>query len=668
VSKLAVVAVAALVLVPSALAGTPVTPSLTPAATHALWTAEVARAKSRPRALADVVCRPGRAIFYAQTDWLRLATKLAAQASPCTQYYVSVPPLAADKSQARPNQAAQIRALGGNFHALDEISWNGWNAWVTAGNGTWFDAGVTARRRMDAAGFDAAAGDTWALNELSSAVRTGTGAARGNALEFMRGLSSDGVKGVVWVAGVAQTMPDSGTYKVNLQGWLQDAGFWTAVAGYASDWAQENYGDVRAYAVAGASADQRRDAALQYLGHELALANAGPDAAAAARAFLQSSYVAFGNAAWAWNSSYGFTNAPLATMQDFVSGQVYAARSIGDRLGFAWAPNNVQALATADFNAQTGAVLDRIAAAIRDAAVSPASACGSWCGTAFDGAAFTTLWSGFSTWSTPGLAVTSPPATFTAGASIPVTVQIQTAGVPQPSPVDQTVTFATTSPAGRFSAATAVIPAGSATVSVMYTDTSAGRPTITASFAGQPAVAQAETVTPAALATLAVSPKSVVVAPGGAASFTARGADAYANAVGVAPAWSLSTTAYGRLTAATGTGTTFRAAKKAGTARITATSGGVTSTAALTVAKPAARVASVGTKRVKGHLVATVRVVRGTAPAAGVRLLLRVRRGSSVVAVVRGTTSKKGTLVWRSRAPLPRARYVARATLGRSPG
>jgi hypothetical protein len=41
---------------------------------------------------------PLRAIFYTQTDWLRLATKLAAQPSPCAQYYVSVPPLAAAKT------------------------------------------------------------------------------------------------------------------------------------------------------------------------------------------------------------------------------------------------------------------------------------------------------------------------------------------------------------------------------------------------------------------------------------------------------------------------------------------------------------------------------------------------------------------------------------------
>ena len=105
------------------------------------------------------------------------------------------------------------------------------------------DAGVAARQRMAAAGFDVTAGDGWVLNELSSAVRKGTGAARRNALDFLHGLASDGIKGVALTAGIGQPTPDLSLYKVNLQDWLQDAAFWTEVAGYVSDWAQENYGD-----------------------------------------------------------------------------------------------------------------------------------------------------------------------------------------------------------------------------------------------------------------------------------------------------------------------------------------------------------------------------------------------------------------------------------------
>ena len=91
--------------------------SLDPAATERLWKQLVAtRAAGQARAQAD--CRPLRAVFYAATDYLRLATKLAANVSPCADYYISVPPLVADKTQPRRGAAERIRALGPNFHAL----------------------------------------------------------------------------------------------------------------------------------------------------------------------------------------------------------------------------------------------------------------------------------------------------------------------------------------------------------------------------------------------------------------------------------------------------------------------------------------------------------------------------------------------------------------------
>jgi len=101
-------------------------PSLTPAATQELWTELVRR--PHIESLRTAECRPLRAVFYAATDWLRLTTKLAATASPCAQYYISVPPLVADKSQLRANEAPRIRALGPAFHALAEINVTGWTA------------------------------------------------------------------------------------------------------------------------------------------------------------------------------------------------------------------------------------------------------------------------------------------------------------------------------------------------------------------------------------------------------------------------------------------------------------------------------------------------------------------------------------------------------------
>ncbi len=507
-----------LALAPTALAAAPVpVPSLTPAATAKLWRAEVARARAAPQARLDLACTPSRAVFYAQTDWLRLATKLAQAPSPCSQYFVSVPPLAADKTQARPGQAASIRALGADFHAVDEISYTGWSGWVGAGNGTWYDAGVAARDRMAAAGFDVSAGDTWALNELSSAVRKGTAAARRNALDFLHGLAADGTKGIVFAAGVGQSTPDPSQYKVNLQDWLQDSSFWTEASAYVSDFAPENYGDVRNYAVPGTSPQQRRDALLQYLAHEGALANAGPASTAAARSVLGQTYVTFGNAAWAWDSAYGWTSVPLGTMQDFVSGQVYAARSFAhaageavDRFGFAWSPSNTLGLSSADFTTQTASLLDRIAAAIRDTSVPSAdagsAACApAWCTTTLAGAAFAPQWQQFATWSPTVPAFTSAPFSATAGTpSGPVTVELQTLGMADNAVADRTLTLASDSQTGAFALASAgpwsptltlTIPAGSADVSVFYADTAAGSPTLTARLDDGSLATQSEQVT-----------------------------------------------------------------------------------------------------------------------------------------------------------------------------
>jgi hypothetical protein len=59
----------------------------------------------------------------------------------------------------------------------------------------------------------------------------------------------------------------------------------------------------------------------------------------------------------------------------------------------------------------------------------------------------------------------------------------------------------------------------------------------------------------------------------------------------------------------------------------------------------------------------TVRVLRGTAPAARIPLTVRVRKGSSTIALVRGSTSANGVFVWRSRRALPRGSYRASAAI-----
>ena len=84
---------------------------------------------------------------------------------------------------------------------------------------------------MAAAGYDFSKGDTWVLNEISSAVRTNTGQARTNVRELLRGLyEGDGTRptrGAVFITGLGQQTNSLGQYQTNLQNWLSDSGFWT---------------------------------------------------------------------------------------------------------------------------------------------------------------------------------------------------------------------------------------------------------------------------------------------------------------------------------------------------------------------------------------------------------------------------------------------------------
>jgi hypothetical protein len=506
---------------PSAARAAP-TSSLEPRATALAWRRLV---HGRTRSTAQTAgCRPLRAVFYAATDWLRLATRLAASASPCADYSISIPPLVSDKTRPRADQAWRIRALGPSFHALAEISWNGWSAWVAAGSGTWYQAGVEARRRMAAAGYDVALGDGWVLNELSSAVRRGDGVARANARELLRGLyEGDGTvppaRGAVFMVGIGQATVDLSTYKAHLQNWLQDAPFWTDMAAYVRDWSQESYGDVRAYAVPGAPLPARRDALSAYLGHGLALARGGPEPVAAARAFFDAAYNPLANAAWEWGDSFGWTAVPVAEMSDFVSAQAYALRNVDpgaatDRWGFAWHPRNESGIPAGDFTTQTRELLDRLAAAIRDSAdtADPADpglrACAPaganvWCVAERAGSVFNQGWSGFSGWTKPGVRFTTPARVAAPGvASEEITVQLQLGGVPQLAPAPEAIEVTSSSPTGAFSAGpdgpwtptlAAAVPAGATSVGFRYLDAAPGTPTLTARAAGGSAV-QAQTV------------------------------------------------------------------------------------------------------------------------------------------------------------------------------
>ena len=578
-------------------------PSLDPAGTATLWRQLVRRQPRRARAAAG--CRPLRGVFYAPTDWLRLATKLAQYASPCAQYYVSIPPIVADKTRMRSDAAWRVRALGPNFHALAEVHYATWTKWVASTGSTWFQAGTTARERMAEAGFDVTKGDTWVVNEVSSAVRKNTGNARANLRELLRGLyEGDGThptKGAAFVIGVGQQATDVSLYQSNLQNWLSDSDFWTDMSTYVSDWSQETYGDVRYEAVPGAPISMRRDYLNDYFQHALVLANAGPPTVETARSYIRAAYSPLANAAWARSAGYGWTLVPPDQMAGYVASQVYALRYFSatsgepdDHWGFAWAPRNTTGLTPSDFAAQTNAILDRLGTATRDSAdtgtaADPGSAaCGPpgqnlYCVGDLPGSRFNDSWKSFRLWTQPVLTFATAPQTIPAGApSAAMSLALQnTLGQPflPRAPVTVTVssssaqgTFSTT-PSGPWSSTLSLtIPAGTNTTgSFYYLDTRAGNPVLIASAPGTTSGTQTETVTPGPAIALGMSPASANVPARGSRQFIASGKDSFGNLFPVSATWALTPGRMGAISPTTGSTTTFVAARSLGQASISAT-------------------------------------------------------------------------------------------------
>jgi hypothetical protein len=576
--------------------------SLEPGETVKLWRRLVAT-RSR-RAGVGAECRPLRAVFYAATDFLRLATKLAATASPCAEYYVSIPPPVSDKTQPRRDQAWRIRALGPNFHALAEIHFATWTGWVASTGSSWYEAGVTARERMAAAGYDVTKGDTWALNEVSSAVRRGTGNARANVRELLRGLyEGDGTRptrGAVFVIGVGQRAGDVSLYQTNLQNWFADSSFWADMAAYVSDWSQEVYGDVRSYAVPGVPLSVRRDYLNDYLQHKLVLAGVGPTSIETARSYLRAAFSPLANAAWERESGYGWTMVPAEQMAAYVSAQIQALRffsttsgQLQDHWGFAWAPRNATGTSAADFAAQTGLVLDRLAAAVRDSGqtLDPADPGSAACGPPgqnvscvgdLEGARLTEVWKSFRGWTQSVLVFDTPAQTIPAGSpSTAMSLALVTSsGLRVTTPAPLAVTLRASSPQGAFATSPAgpwsstlslTITAGAGTsAGFYYRDARAGSNVLTASATGVTSGTQTVTVTPGPVAALTVTPASATVRARTSRQFTAAGTDAYGNAVRVSATWSLKPSTGGTVAPRTGTATTFTAGRTLGTGTVTA--------------------------------------------------------------------------------------------------
>jgi hypothetical protein len=662
--------------------------SLEPRETMELWREVVARRsrQSRPARTQQPVCRPLRAVFYAATDFLRLATKLGAAPSPCAQYYVSVPPLVADKTQMRPNAAWRIRALGPNFHALAEVHLATWTRWVASTGSSWHTAGVTARQRMAAAGFDVALGDSWVLNEMTTAIRRGAGDARANIREFLRGLyEGDGsrpTRGAVFVVGFGQRTGDVSLYQTNLQNWFTDTAFWTDMTTYVSDWTQEVYGDVRSWAVPGAPNDVRRDHLNDYLQHKFLLAGVGPATVDVARNFVRATYSPLANAAWERDTAYGWTMVPAEQMAAYVSAQVNALRYFGvsaqrpeDHGGFAWAPRNTTGMSPADFAARTGLVLDRLAAAIRDTGqvVDPSAAgsqaCGPpgqnlWCTGDVDGARLTEAWKSFQSWTQSVLTIGPTAQTLTAGTpSAAMSLSLTTgSGLPATSTTALAVTLSSSSPRGAFSTSPAgpwsstlaltIAPGTSTTSPFHYLDTVAGTPVLTATATGATSGTLTITVGPGPVTTLRVTPARVTVNARRSQRFEATGVDAHGNRFAVSATWSLMRPALGTLEPATGSSTTFTAERLLGSgsvvARVAGEAGTIFATATLRVAPAKLRIRSIRYRGRANSLLVSVHAVDvgGGPSVSGARVALLFRRDGKRHVAHRALTGPAGRVTF----------------------
>jgi uncharacterized protein YjdB len=122
---------------------------------------------------------------------------------------------------------------------------------------------------------------------------------------------------------------------------------------------------------------------------------------------------------------------------------------------------------------------------------------------------------------------------------------------------------------------------GGGSATFYYQDTTAGSPTLTASGAGYTSGSRTQTVKADALSKITVSPSSTSVRVGRTVTFSAKGSDAYGNAVSLSSvAWSVSPTSLGTFSSSSPGRFTGR---NRGSGTVTAKVGTVSGTAAVTV-------------------------------------------------------------------------------------
>ena len=397
-------------------------PTSDPADSAALEAAAAANAAAMPSpAELPRYCREhANAYFYTSTEWLRLAQRLAANASPCVDYWISIPALAADKTGGRCVQDDLVRAISPRIHVMAELHFGGWNAWWKKNNKTPREAGLEFVRKWRECGY-LQPGETWALNEMHSGIRNDVPGARANMIQFLDAVrEASGDQGVAWIIGVGQNTTNVSEYKPASESWLADTTYWQAMSQDVSVWGQEAYSDMRYWGVGDASRHARTSNLSSYLEHPLLLAENGPSSISTALGYLEQTYVPLMSAAWQYTSGFGNTLFPSVDMQRFVSEETFAVKHFSQtrphaapdaRIAFAWSFTNVCGTTTctdpATFSKGQDDLGDRIASAIRESyelgGGSQSGACGApgdhvWCTADISNAAFNPLWLEYPTW------------------------------------------------------------------------------------------------------------------------------------------------------------------------------------------------------------------------------------------------------------------------------
>ncbi len=285
-------------------------------------------------------------LYSEETYELTLPNAFAAAADRCTRYYVDLPHQSGDPTMPRPG-ADKVHALGANVHAMAEFSWSGWAQWIAQSPGTrdWALAGKTFRQRMVDAGYDVAAGDTWVINEFPSSTRTGDADVWTHERSAVKALYAGDTQGVVFLAGMGQTLQNFAVYKPNVAGWLEQDAWWADMSRYVRWFGYEVYADPHDDCAGNVAADA--DHLDDYLEHVPRLAVAGGARTQTAAAYLARSYVPLVNAAWNSDGGFGNNVVALGDFEKFSRLQIYATHLWasghaypGRRIGFAWSPKN----------------------------------------------------------------------------------------------------------------------------------------------------------------------------------------------------------------------------------------------------------------------------------------------------------------------------------------